>query len=114
MAATVRGLALYDTVCIAREDGCACRSAGYRQVGMVEKAGLRSKQGRGRRGRFCLGRTLEAGTERESRHLGKSLRAGGKAWQGGRRPCLYCSLLVNLQYNLIPARRLLGKLGSGR
>ena len=84
MAATVRELALYDTVCKAREDGCACRSAGYRQVGKVEKAGLRSKQGRGRRGRFCLGRTLEAGTERESRQLGKSLRAGWKAWQGGR------------------------------
>ena len=67
------------------------------------KGRLKEQQGRGRRGRFCLGRTLEAGTERESRQLGKSLKAGGKAWQGGRGPCLYCSLLVNLQYNLIPA-----------
>ena len=76
MAATVRS---NDTVYMAREDGCACRSIGraYRAVGMVADIGLRSKQGRGRRGRFFPG-TDPSTQERTVSLRAKALITGGK------------------------------------
>jgi len=62
MAATEDAFGKYDTVCTAREDGCACRSMestkGLRP--MEVDIGSRSKQGAERRARFWSGLAVEA------------------------------------------------------